>query len=115
MLVVTGLAKPKTKYGWLCNLLEWINTTRHNLITPNLWPKPETTTIQELNTMPMHDKQWGTYSTSWNTTKNTANVKPWPDSSRKQTTPRSIYTAATADQSDISYDTHTFQRMSSQK
>jgi hypothetical protein len=52
----------------------------------------------------MHDKQWGTYSNSWNTTKNTAKVKPLPDSSTKQTMPRSISTAATADQSNISYD-----------
>jgi hypothetical protein len=60
MLVVTGLAKTQTKYGWLCTLLEWTNTTCHDLITRNLWPKPETTTSQELNTIPMHDKQWGT-------------------------------------------------------
>jgi hypothetical protein len=73
------------KYGWLCTLLEWTNTTRHDLITRKLWPKPETTNSQELNTMPMHDKQWGTYSNLLNTTKNTAKVKPWPDSSTKQT------------------------------
>jgi hypothetical protein len=103
MLVVTGPAKPQTKYGWLCTLLEWTNTTRHDLITRNLWTKPETTTSQELNTMPMHDTQWGTYSNSWNTTKNTATVKPWPDSSTKQTTPRSIATSATANRSNISY------------
>jgi hypothetical protein len=31
---------------------------RHDLIIRNLWPKPEITTNQELNTMPMHDKPW---------------------------------------------------------
>jgi hypothetical protein len=60
MLIVTGPAKSQTKYGWLCTLLEWTNITQNNLITHNIWPKPETTTSQELNTMPMHDKQWGT-------------------------------------------------------
>jgi hypothetical protein len=104
VLVVMGPAKPQTKYGWLCTLLEWTNTTRHDLVTCNLWPKLETTTSQELNTMPMYDKQWGTYRYLWNTTKNTAKANPWPDSSIKQTTPRSIYTAATADESNISYD-----------
>jgi hypothetical protein len=59
MLVVTGPAKTQTKYGWLCTLLEWTNTTRHDLITRNLWPKPEITTSQELNTMPMHDNTRG--------------------------------------------------------
>jgi hypothetical protein len=104
MLIVTGPAKPQTKNGLICTLLEWTNTTRHDLITHNLWPKPETTTSQDLNKMPMHDKQWGTYSNSWNTTKNTAKVNSWPDSSTKQTTPRSISTAETADRSNISYD-----------
>jgi hypothetical protein len=49
MLVLTGPAKTQTKYGWLCTLLEWTNTTRHIYFTCNLWPKPETTTSQELN------------------------------------------------------------------
>jgi hypothetical protein len=115
MLVVTGPSKEQTKYGWLCTLLKWTNITRHNLITRNIWPTPETTTNQDLNTMPMHDKQWGTDSNSWNTTKNTAKVKPWPDSSTKQTTPRSISTAAIADPSNVSYDqylsTHVFTKV----
>jgi hypothetical protein len=46
MLVVTGPAKTQTKYGWLCTLLECTNTTRHDLITRNIWPKPEITTSQ---------------------------------------------------------------------
>jgi hypothetical protein len=33
MLVVTGPAKTQTKYRWLCTLLEWTNTTHHDLIT----------------------------------------------------------------------------------
>jgi hypothetical protein len=112
MLVITGPAKTQTKHGWLCTLLEWTKTTRHDLITRNLWPKPETTTSQELNTMPMHDKQWGTDGNSRKSNTTTAKAKPWPDSSTKQTTPRSISTAATADQSNISYNpyisTHIF-------
>jgi hypothetical protein len=56
MIVVQGPSTTDTKYGWLCILLEWTNSTRHDLITRNLWPKPEITTNQELNTMPMHDK-----------------------------------------------------------
>jgi hypothetical protein len=104
MLVVMGQAKTHTKYGWICALFEWTNTTHHNLITRNLWPKPETTTSQELNTMHMHDKQWGTNSNSWKTHATTAKSKPWVDSSTKLTTPRSISTTATSDQSNISYD-----------
>jgi hypothetical protein len=80
MQVVTCPAKAQTKYGGLCTLLEWTNITRHDLITRNLWPKPETTNNQELNTMPVHDRQWGAESNSWNTTKNTAKAKKWPDS-----------------------------------
>jgi hypothetical protein len=47
MLILTGPAKPQTKYGWLCTLLEWTHTTHHDLITRNIWPKKETTTSQE--------------------------------------------------------------------
>jgi hypothetical protein len=93
MLVVTVPSKTQTKYGWLDTVLEWTNTTRHDLITRNLWPKPETTTSQELNTMSIHDKQWGTYGNSWKSKTTTAKMKPWPDSSTKQTTPRSIPSA----------------------
>jgi hypothetical protein len=43
-------------------------------------------------------------------------TKPWPDSSTKQTTPRSISTAATSDGSNKSYDpylsTHVFRKVS---
>jgi hypothetical protein len=86
-----------TKKGWLCALLEWTNTTRHDLITCNLWPKPETTTSQEVSTMPMHDKQWGTDGNSLKSQATTANSKTWADPSTKPTTPRSISTAATSD------------------
>jgi hypothetical protein len=60
MQVVTGPTKAQTTYGWLCTLLEWTKIKRHDLNTHNLWPKPETNNSQELNTMPMHEKQWGT-------------------------------------------------------
>jgi hypothetical protein len=97
MLVVTGPAKTQTKYGWLCALLEWTNATRHDLITRNLWPKPEKNTSKELNTMPMHGKKWGSYGNSWKSYPTTAKLKTWVDSSTKLTTPRSISTAATVD------------------
>jgi hypothetical protein len=115
MQVVTGPTKVQTKYSWLCTLLEWKNITRHDQITRNLWPKPETNNNQELNTMPMHENKWATESNYWSTTKDTAKAKPWPDSSTKQTTPRSISTATTADRSNISYDpyrsTHVFTKV----
>jgi hypothetical protein len=115
MLIITGPAKTHTQYGWLCALLEWTNTTRHDLITGNLWPKPETTTCQELNTMPMHDKQWDTFCNSWKSHATTAKLKTWADSSTKLTTPRSISTEATSYRSNISYDpylsTHVFTKM----
>jgi hypothetical protein len=103
MKIITG-PKLQTKYGWLCTLLEWPNITRHDLITQNIWPKPETSNNQELNKMPMHEKQWGTNTKSWGNTKDTTNAKQWPDSSTKQTTLRSLSTATKTDQSDISYD-----------
>jgi hypothetical protein len=115
MLFITSPAKTQTKYGWLCTLLEWTNTTCHDLITPNLWPKSETTTSQELNTMYMHDKQWDTDGNSSKSNTTTEKTKPLPDSSTKQTTPRSISTAATADRSNSSYDpyvsTHFFTKV----
>jgi hypothetical protein len=115
MLFVTGPAKTHTTYGWLCVLLEWTNTTRHDLITRNLWPKPETTTIQEVNTMPMHDKQRDTDGDSWKFQATTAKSKTWADSSTKLTTPRSISTTATADRSNINYHpyiyTHVFTKV----
>jgi hypothetical protein len=111
MLVLTGPAKTQTKYGWLCALLEWTNTPRHDLITCNLWPKLETTTSQELNTMPLHAKQWDTGGNSCRSHATTASA----DSSTKLTAPRSISTAATSDQSNISYDpylsTHVFTKV----
>jgi hypothetical protein len=60
MIIVQGPSTTDTTYGWLCILLEWTNSIRHDLITRNLCPKPEITTNQELNTMLMHDKQWDT-------------------------------------------------------
>jgi hypothetical protein len=97
MKIITGPKKLQTKYGWLCTLLKWTNCTRHDLITRNLWPKPETSNNQELNTMPIHEKQWVTDSNSMGNTKDTVNAKQWPDSSTKQTTPRLISFATTAD------------------
>jgi hypothetical protein len=115
MLIVMGPANTQTKYGWICTLLEWTNTTCHDLITRNIWPKPEITTSQELNTMPMYDKKWVTHGNSWKSNTSTEKTKPWPDSSTKQTTQRSISTTATADRSNISYgpylSTHVFTKV----
>jgi hypothetical protein len=55
MIILTG-PKLQMKYKWLCTLLEWTNTTYNDLITRNLWHKPEKSNNQELNTMPMHEK-----------------------------------------------------------
>jgi hypothetical protein len=108
MIIVRGPSTADTKYGWLCILLEWTNSTRHDLTTHNLWPKPEITTNQELNTMPMHDKQWGTDLNSWKAHGMAAKSKTLAE----LTTPISIFTAATMDQSTISYNpylsTHVF-------
>jgi hypothetical protein len=104
MIIVRGPSTTDTKYGWLCILLEWTNSTHHDLSTRNLWPKPEITTNQELNTMPMHDKHWGTELNSWKSHGTTAKSKTWADSSKKLTTPRSISSAATMGQSTIGYD-----------
>jgi hypothetical protein len=115
MIVVQGPSANQTKYEWLRTLLEWTNNSRHDLITRNLWPKPEIKTEQELHTMPMHNKQWGTDANSWKSHGTTAKTKTWADSSTKLTTPRSISTAATAEQSNISYDpylyTHVFTKI----
>jgi hypothetical protein len=59
MLVVTDPLTTHTKYRWLRVLPEWTNSTRHDLITRNLWPKPEITTSQELNAMPMLENNGG--------------------------------------------------------
>jgi hypothetical protein len=107
MKVVSGQTKVQTKYGWLRTLLEWTNSTCHDLITRNLWPKPETNNNQEFNTMPMHENKWATESNYWDTTKDTAKVKQWSDSSTKQTTPRSISTATPTDRTkNTSYDSY---------
>jgi hypothetical protein len=74
-------------------LPEWTNNTRHDLITRNILPTPEITTSQELNTMSMHDKQWGTDVNSWKSQGTITKPKTWAYSSTKLTTPRSISTA----------------------
>jgi hypothetical protein len=73
-----------------------MNTTRHDLISHKLWPRPETRNKQEINTIPMHKKQWGG-------SKVMTNIKTWASESAK-TTPRSMSTATTAERSIISYD-----------
>jgi hypothetical protein len=112
VIIVKGPSASDTKYGWLYILLDWTNSTRHDFITRNLWHKPEIATNQELNTMPMHDKPWGTELNSWRSQGTAAKSKTWAESSAKLTTPRSISTAATMDRSVLSYDpylsTHIF-------
>jgi hypothetical protein len=99
VIIVKGPSASDTKYGWLYILLDWTNNTRHDIITRNLWPKPEIATNQELNTMPMHDKPWGTAINSCRSQGTAAKSKTWGESSTKLTTLRSISTAATMDRS----------------
>jgi hypothetical protein len=40
MIIAWGPSASDTKYRWLCILLDWTNSTHHDLITHNLWPKP---------------------------------------------------------------------------
>jgi hypothetical protein len=103
MIIVQGPSASDTKYGWLCILLDRTNNTRHDLITRNLWPKPEIATNQELNTMPMHDKPWVTELNSWRSQGAAAKSKTWAEASAKLTTPRSISTAETMDRSMLNY------------
>jgi hypothetical protein len=58
MKIIAG-PKLQTKYGWLCTLLKWTKSTSHDLTTQNVWPTPETSNNQEINTMPMHEKTVG--------------------------------------------------------
>jgi hypothetical protein len=103
MIIVQGQSASDTKYGWLCILLDWTNSSRHDPITRNIWPKPEIATNQELNTMPMHDKTRGTELNSWRSQGTAAKSKTLAESSAKLTTPRSIFIAATMDQSAVSF------------
>jgi hypothetical protein len=70
---------------------------------------------QELNTMPMHDKPWGTAINPWRSQGTATKSRAWGESSTKLTTPKSISTAATIDQSAVSYDpylsTHVFTKV----
>jgi hypothetical protein len=115
VIFVQGPSASDTKYGWLCILLDWTNSTRHDLIKRNLWPKPEIATNQKINTMPMHDKPWGTELNSWRSQGTAAKSKTWAESPAKLTTPRSISTAATMDRSTVSYNpylsTHIFTKV----
>jgi hypothetical protein len=65
MIVVKVPSANQTKYAWIIKLLTWTTDTRHNLLSRNLWPKPEIKTGQELNTMPMHAYQWGNTTNTW--------------------------------------------------
>jgi hypothetical protein len=115
VIIVKGPSASDTKYGWLYILLDWTNSKCHDLITHNLWPKPEIATNQELKTMPIHDKPWGTKLNSWRSQGTAAKSKTWAESSAKLTTPRSISTAAIMDRSAVSYDpylsTHIFTKV----
>jgi hypothetical protein len=106
MIIIKGPSASNTKYGWLYILLDWTNNTHHDLITRNLWPKPEITTSQELSTMPIHDKPFGTELNSWRFRGKATTSKTWAEASEKLTTPISISTASTKDRSTVSYDPH---------
>jgi hypothetical protein len=104
MIVVDGPSANQTKYEWIVKILTWTTATRHDLLSRNLWPKPEIKTGQELNTMPMHANQWGNTTNTWRSQGLSDKTRSWADSSPRLTTPRSISTTATADQTTISYN-----------
>jgi hypothetical protein len=104
MIADDGPSAKQTKYEWIILLLTWTTASRHELLSRNLWPKPEIKTGQELNTMPIHDNQWGTETNTWRSHGPSDKKKSWTGSSPKLATPRSISTAATAERPTISYD-----------
>jgi hypothetical protein len=104
MIVVQSLSTNQTKYAWIIKLLTWTTDTRHDLISRYLWPKPEIKTGEELNNMPMHANQWGNTTKTWRSQGASDKTKSWGASSPIFTTPRSISTTATADQTTIRYD-----------
>jgi hypothetical protein len=104
MIVVNGPSANQTKYEWIIMLIKWTTTSRHDLLSHNLLPKPEIKTGQELNTMPMHDNKWGTETNTWKSHGPSDKTKSWTGSSQRLTPPRSISTAATAERPTISYD-----------
>jgi hypothetical protein len=104
MIVVDGSSATQTKYEWILKLLTWTTTTRHDLLSRNLWPKPEIKTGQELNTMLMHANQWGNTTNTWRSQGHSDKTRSWGASSPRLTTPRSISTTATTEQTTISYD-----------
>jgi hypothetical protein len=65
MIVVDGPSTNQTQYEWIIKLLTWTTSSRHDLLSRNLWPKPEIKTGQELNTMPMKDNQWDNAENTW--------------------------------------------------
>jgi hypothetical protein len=52
----------------------------------------------------MHDNQWGNKTNTWRSQGLSDKMESWAASSPRLTTPRSISTTATADQTTISYD-----------
>jgi hypothetical protein len=92
--ILAGL-KLQTEYAWLCTLLQWMNSTCHDLISRNLWPIPEKRNNNKLNTVPMHKKQWDESDKPRGGSEVMTNTKQWASASAN-TTPRSISTATTA-------------------
>jgi hypothetical protein len=54
--------------------------------------------------MPMHTNQWGNTTNTWRSQGASDKTRTWRASSPRLTTPRSISTTATSDQTTISYD-----------
>jgi hypothetical protein len=94
----------QTKYEWIIKLLTLTITTRHDLLSRNLWPKPEIKAGQELNTMHMRSNQWGNKTKTWRSQGASYKKRLWEASSPRLTIRRLISTTATADQTTISYD-----------
>jgi hypothetical protein len=81
MIVVDGPSTNQTKYEWIIKLLTWTNASRRDLLSRNLWPKPEIKTGQELNTMHMHNNQWGKETNKWRSEGPSDKTKTWASSS----------------------------------
>jgi hypothetical protein len=87
MIIVQGPSTTNTKYGWLCILLEWTNITHHDLITHNLWPKPEITTRSKPNkSLKSPHKQLSEELNNQDKTENPPNITPQTTKTNKKAT-----------------------------
>jgi hypothetical protein len=77
MIVVDGPSTNQTKYEWIIKLLTCTTASCHDLLSHNLWHNPEIKTGQELNTMSMHNNQWGNATNTWRSQGPSDKTKSW--------------------------------------